>query len=87
MNHEIPAGLEAVIGKALEKDRNLRYQHASEMRTELQRLKRDTRNVSKSASRLPAWPKCLTASKYAKYVSGHLAKGIFMQRQEALDKI
>ena len=33
--------LGAVIGKALEKDRNLRYQHASEMRTDLQRLKRD----------------------------------------------
>ena len=41
MKHEIPAGLEAVIGKALEKDRNLRYQHASDMRADLQRLKRD----------------------------------------------
>ena len=41
LNPEIPAGLEAVIGKALEKDRNLRYQHASDMRTDLQRLKRD----------------------------------------------
>jgi eukaryotic-like serine/threonine-protein kinase len=34
--------VEDVINKALEKDRNLRYQHASEMRTDLQRLKRDT---------------------------------------------
>ena len=42
LNPETPAGLEAVIGKALEKDRNLRYQHASEMRADLQRLKRDT---------------------------------------------
>jgi serine/threonine protein kinase/tetratricopeptide (TPR) repeat protein len=41
LNPEIPAGLEAVIGKALEKDRSLRYQHASDMRTDLQRLKRD----------------------------------------------
>jgi serine/threonine protein kinase/tetratricopeptide (TPR) repeat protein len=41
LNPEIPAGLEAVIGKALEKDRNLRYQHASDMRTDLQRMKRD----------------------------------------------
>ena len=41
-NREIPAELERIIGKALEKDRELRYQHASEMRSDLQRLKRDT---------------------------------------------
>ncbi len=42
LNHEIPPRLEDIISKALEKDRNLRYQHASEMRSDLQRLKRDT---------------------------------------------
>jgi serine/threonine protein kinase/tetratricopeptide (TPR) repeat protein len=42
LNPDIPAKLEDVIHKALEKDRNLRYQHASDMRTDLQRLKRDT---------------------------------------------
>jgi eukaryotic-like serine/threonine-protein kinase len=42
LNREVPARLEEIIGKALEKDRNLRYQHASEMRSDLQRLKRDT---------------------------------------------
>jgi serine/threonine protein kinase/tetratricopeptide (TPR) repeat protein len=42
LNHEIPTRLEDIINKALEKDRNLRYQHASEMRSDLQRLKRDT---------------------------------------------
>jgi serine/threonine protein kinase/tetratricopeptide (TPR) repeat protein len=41
MNAEISAGLEAVICKSLEKDCELRYQHASEMRSDLQRLKRD----------------------------------------------
>ena len=42
LNHEVSAKLEDIIGKALEKDANLRYQHASEMRSDLQRLKRDT---------------------------------------------
>jgi serine/threonine protein kinase/tetratricopeptide (TPR) repeat protein len=42
MNPDVPAGLEHIITRALEKDRNLRYQHACEMRAELQRLKRDT---------------------------------------------
>jgi len=42
LNQAVPSKLEDIINKALEKDRNLRYQHASEMRTDLQRLKRDT---------------------------------------------
>jgi serine/threonine protein kinase/tetratricopeptide (TPR) repeat protein len=42
LNPQVTAGLEGVIRKALEKDRELRYQHASDMRAELQRLKRDT---------------------------------------------
>jgi len=40
-NPELPSKLQHIIGHALEKDRNLRYQHASEMRAELLRLKRD----------------------------------------------
>jgi eukaryotic-like serine/threonine-protein kinase len=41
-NPDLPAKLEEILNKALEKDRNLRYQHASDIRTDLQRLKRDT---------------------------------------------
>lgn len=41
-NSQVPAGLDAIIRKALEKDREMRYQHASEMRADLQRLRRDT---------------------------------------------
>ena len=42
LNAEVPVELERIISKALEKDRNLRYQHAGDLRADLQRLKRDT---------------------------------------------
>ncbi|MFZ0312032.1 MAG: protein kinase [Candidatus Korobacteraceae bacterium] len=42
LNPDLPAGLERIIDRALEKDRGLRYQHAADMRSELLRLKRDT---------------------------------------------
>jgi eukaryotic-like serine/threonine-protein kinase len=42
VNPELPAAFDAIIAKALEKDRTLRYQHASEIGADLRRLKRDT---------------------------------------------
>ncbi|HEV2495821.1 MAG TPA: protein kinase [Terriglobia bacterium] len=55
LNPEVPAKLEEIISKALEKDRNLRYQVASEMRADLQRLKRDlSSGRSAAAVEMPA---------------------------------
>ena len=58
LNPDVPAELERVIDKCLEKDRDLRYQHASDIRTDLQRLKRDTDSgrvtSSAAARRAPA---------------------------------
>jgi eukaryotic-like serine/threonine-protein kinase len=48
-NPQLPPRLDEIIGKALEKDRTLRYQHASEMRADLQRLKRDSESYASVA--------------------------------------
>ena len=55
INPEVPAGLEAVIHKALEKDRHLRYQHAADMRTDLERLKRDSESGRHRATSSSSW--------------------------------
>src|SRR5271155_721405 len=62
LNPEIPPKLEDVINKALEKDRNLRYEHASEMRTDLQRLKRDTESGRTSVVAMQAEPMSASSS-------------------------
>ena len=61
LNPEVSSKLEDIINRALEKDRELRYQHASEMRSELMRLKRDTEsgkvvtgNTAQVAAETPA---------------------------------
>jgi eukaryotic-like serine/threonine-protein kinase len=55
LNPDLPPKLEDLINKALEKDRNLRYQHAADIRADLQRLKRDTESGRSAAvsSELP----------------------------------
>jgi eukaryotic-like serine/threonine-protein kinase len=56
LNADLSSRLEEVIAKALEKDRDLRYQHASDMRSDLQRLKRDTQSQRVSLPNLDAIP-------------------------------
>jgi serine/threonine protein kinase/tetratricopeptide (TPR) repeat protein len=50
LNPDLPGDLERVINKALEKDRELRYQHAADIRTDLKRLKRETESGQSAAS-------------------------------------
>jgi serine/threonine protein kinase/tetratricopeptide (TPR) repeat protein len=75
LNPDVPAELERVIDKCLEKDRNLRYQHASDLRTDLQRLKRDsgsTQAPTRTATRPKRWKMVLPALAAALSVAGYL---------------
>jgi TolB-like protein/predicted Ser/Thr protein kinase len=67
LNPEVSDGLERIIDKGLEKDRNLRYQSAAELRADLQRLRRDTQSGRITAGTaaapqlaIPWWRKKLT---------------------------
>ncbi|MGH9712211.1 MAG: protein kinase domain-containing protein [Candidatus Acidiferrales bacterium] len=54
LNPDVPAKLEEVVNKAIEKDRKLRYQHAADMRADLKRLKRDADSKYPAAVALPS---------------------------------
>jgi len=57
LNSKLPAKLEEIINKSLEKERNLRYQHAADLRADLQRLKRDydsSRRAGQAATDAPS---------------------------------
>jgi len=61
VNPAVPKELETIIGKAMEKDRTQRYQNASEMKADLQRLKKETESgLTRTKSRLPTLAKAGT---------------------------
>ena len=62
LNPDIPPKLEDVISKALEKDKKLRYQSAADMRTDLQRLKRDTESGRSAVTTTESEPAAASAA-------------------------
>ena len=70
-NSSLPPGLELIVNKALEKDRRLRYQHAADIRTDLQRLKRDSDSGRASAVALQAGSKLAKKSTSVSMVDSH----------------
>ncbi len=62
LNPDLPPELERIVNKALEKDRKLRYQNAADMRTDLQRLKRDT-----ESARLPVTTNAEATASFGKH--------------------
>jgi non-specific serine/threonine protein kinase len=66
LNHDVPPKLEEIINKALEKERGLRYQHASDLRSDLQRLRRDSATSSHATASEPsARPRVFTSRRMA----------------------
>jgi eukaryotic-like serine/threonine-protein kinase len=83
LNPDLPLKLEEIINKALEKDRNLRYQHAADIRTDLQRLKRDTQSHALPAATVsvdelkPAAPSRPSRARYA-YIAALIVSGVLV---------
>jgi serine/threonine protein kinase/predicted negative regulator of RcsB-dependent stress response len=59
-NTRLPAGIDGIIERALEKERELRYQHASDLRTDLQHLQRDPSGIAVPEHKQRVWRKPLT---------------------------
>jgi eukaryotic-like serine/threonine-protein kinase len=76
LNPDLPPRLEDIINKCLEKDRNLRYQHAADLRTDLQRLKRDTDSSRSVVLPAAVAPEDLRVSASASTAGARIAPGV-----------
>jgi serine/threonine protein kinase/tetratricopeptide (TPR) repeat protein len=94
LNPDLPPKLEEIINKCLEKDRNLRYQNAADIRTDLQRLKRDSdsgRSSAASSGTLAAqhgkvWKIAVSVLLIALFVAGGLYYRSHQQSKRLTDK-
>ncbi len=88
LNADTPTKLEDIINKCLEKDRNLRYQHAADIRTDLQRLKRDTESGRVGEARVGTGTPARTGRAKVAYVTAAIlcvaliAGGLFYRSRQ-----
>ena len=78
LNPQLPPRLEDVVTKCLEKDRDLRYQHASDVRTDLQRLKRDSESARLTLTQPTVQPKRLSRWRVLAAACGVAVVGILL---------